>query len=142
MSPKVTFNTLTTLEEIELKDQLKLIQKEIVNNKNVDADSLYNDPKLKLNSIPKKDFDEIINQYRRNGYGKNPQTDGAYVVCGVVAVVAGTVMVNKVGSTMNNKVGNGGGDKGSEKFNQDVQKEELLKKIIPILPRNGGCDEK
>ena len=139
LSPKVRFNILDEVEEMELKEQLKLIQDKIVKNEITDPEALYNDPQLKLKSIPKEQFDEIISKYRRNGYAKN-ETPSNYVVCGVVGTVAVSIMVSKVGTTMNNKTNTGGG--GNFKP-EDLQKnKELIEKIIPVLPKQDKCNDR
>lgn len=139
LSPKVRFDSLSEIEEIELKEKLNLIHELISKNNISDPNELYNDPKLKLNTIPKRKFDEIINSYRRNGYAK-PGTESAYIVCGIAGTVAVSIVVNKAGTTMNNKTNTGGGD--NFKPEEQRNNEELIDKIIPIIPRKDKCNDR
>lgn len=140
LEPKLQFKMLNEKEEFELKSQIKDIQNEIISNKTITADELYNNPKLKLSTIPKKSFDDIINKYRRNNYAIDRDKGGAYIVCGVVGTVAAAKAMDIVGSKMSNKTSSGGGGDRITPIKTDSKNEELLKKIIPIVPMRDKCN--
>lgn len=139
--PKVRFDMLDPLSEIEFKKQLRDIENEIVKNKIINPETLYNNPKLKLDIIPKKTFDEIVNKYRRNNYAIENPKGGAYVVCGVVGTVAAVKAMDIVGSKMGSKTNPGGGGNFTIR-NIEQRDEELMKKIIPLVPNQDKCNDR
>jgi len=131
--PKLNFGMLDKVEELNLKAQLRDIAEEIKKNPDVTGDDLYNNPKLKLSTIPKKKFDEVLLQIRRNNYGTTGEKyRGAFVVCGIV----GTILVDKASDVIVSK--SNPKSTTPPALNEEAQKlkESYYDKIIPIATKS------
>lgn len=88
--PNLTLEEAGNSEVRQFGEDLKYISNRILEENIEDLDAIYEIPEFRLSDIPKEDIQELLQNSRRNGFGRGApgQTDGAaYIAAGVVAVI-------------------------------------------------------